>query len=97
MTNVVSITDFRNNISNYINKVIYNKDSILLKKRKSIVAEIIAYDRERRIEERNKLLSKLAGSWDKETTKFYLEYKREVAEENRKRKKKLIKILKGLK
>ncbi|MEK7495665.1 MAG: hypothetical protein AAB603_03685 [Patescibacteria group bacterium] len=43
MNNVVNISDFRNNISDYINRVIYNKDSFLLKKGKSIVARVVFY------------------------------------------------------
>ena len=43
MNNIVNISDFRNNISDYINRVIYNKDSFLLKKGKSIVAKVIVY------------------------------------------------------
>lgn len=43
MNNIVNISDFRNNISDYINRVIYNKDSFLLKKGKSIVAKVVVY------------------------------------------------------
>lgn len=43
MNNIVKISDFRNNISDYINRVIYNKDSFLLKKGKSIVARVVFY------------------------------------------------------
>lgn len=43
MDNIVNISEFRNNISDYINRVIYNKDSFLLKKGKSIVARVIVY------------------------------------------------------
>lgn len=43
MNNIVNVSDFRNNISDYINRVIYNKDSFLLKKGKSIVARVVFY------------------------------------------------------
>ncbi len=43
MSNIVNISDFRNNISDYINRVIYNKDSFLLKKGKLIVAKVVVY------------------------------------------------------
>ncbi|PJC30479.1 hypothetical protein CO051_05495 [Candidatus Roizmanbacteria bacterium CG_4_9_14_0_2_um_filter_39_13] len=43
MNNIISISDFRNNISDYINRVTYNKDSFLLKRGKSIVAKIVVY------------------------------------------------------
>ena len=43
MNNIVNISEFRNNISDYINRVIYNKDSFLLKKGKSIVTKVVFY------------------------------------------------------
>ncbi|MEK7633777.1 MAG: hypothetical protein AAB437_02955 [Patescibacteria group bacterium] len=43
MNNIVNVSDFRNNISDYINRVRYNKDSFLLKKGKSIVARVVFY------------------------------------------------------
>lgn len=43
MNNIVNISEFRNNISDYINRVIYNKDSFLLKKGKTIVAKVVVY------------------------------------------------------
>jgi len=47
MNNIVNISEFRNNISDYINRVIYNKDSFLLKKGKSIVAKVLIYKEEK--------------------------------------------------
>lgn len=44
MNNIVNISEFRNNISDYINRVIYNKDSFLLKKGKTIVAKVVVYN-----------------------------------------------------
>lgn len=38
--NVVPVTDLRNNISVYLNKVIYTGEDILIKKGKTIVAKI---------------------------------------------------------
>ena len=43
MANIVIISDFRNNISDYINRIVYNKNSFLLKRGKSIVAKIFYY------------------------------------------------------
>jgi len=43
MNNIVSVSDFCNNIFDYINLIIYNKDSFLLKRGKSIVAKIFYY------------------------------------------------------
>ena len=43
MNNIINISEFRNNISDYINRVIYNRDSFLLKKGKSIVAKVVFY------------------------------------------------------
>ncbi|NCO89020.1 hypothetical protein AUK04_02430 [Candidatus Roizmanbacteria bacterium CG2_30_33_16] len=47
MNNIVNISEFRNNISDYINRVIYNKDTFLLKKGKSIVAKVLIYREEK--------------------------------------------------
>lgn len=49
MNNIVKISDFRNNISDYINRVIYNKDSFLLKKGKSIVARVVFYKEQKEL------------------------------------------------
>ena len=55
MNNIVKISDFRNNISDYINRVIYNKDSFLLKKGKSIVARIVFYKEQKEYLTENKI------------------------------------------
>ncbi len=38
--NIVPVTDLRNNISVYLNKVVYSGEDILIKKGKNIVAKI---------------------------------------------------------
>ena len=63
MNNTVNITDFRNNIGTYIDKVIYNKEAFLIKKGKSIVAEVIAYDEKKKSRGRKEGLRKLVGLW----------------------------------
>ena len=60
MNNIVSISDFRNNISDYINRVVYNKDSFLLKKGKSIVAKVIVYKEKKELLTEDKI-KKYAG------------------------------------
>jgi len=60
MNNIVNISDFRNNISDYINRVIYNKDSFLLKKGKSIVAKIVVYKEQKELLTEDKI-KKYAG------------------------------------
>lgn len=47
MVNIVNISDFRNNISDYINRVVYKNDSFLLKRGRSIVAKVISYRKEK--------------------------------------------------
>lgn len=49
MNNIVKISEFRNNISDYINRVIYNKDSFLLKKGKLIVARVVFYKEQKEL------------------------------------------------
>ena len=60
MNNIISISDFRNNISDYINRVTYKKESFLLKKGKSIVAKVITYDKNKK-QIKNKSVSRFAG------------------------------------
>lgn len=60
MNNIVKISDFRNNISDYINRVIYNKDSFLLKKGKSIVARVVFYKEQKELLTEDKI-KKYAG------------------------------------
>jgi len=60
MSNIVNVSDFRNNISDYINRVRYNKDSFLLKKGKSIVARVIFYKEQKELLTEDKI-KKYAG------------------------------------
>jgi len=60
MNTIVNISDFRNNISDYINRVIYNKDSFLLKKGKSIVAKVVVYKEQKELLTEDKI-KKYAG------------------------------------
>jgi len=60
MNNIINISDFRNNISDYINRVIYNKDSFLLKKGKSIVAKVVVYKEQEELLTEDKI-KKYAG------------------------------------
>lgn len=94
MNTIVSVTDFRNNISDYLNMIIYKKNSIIIKRGKSIVAKVISYDKKKEVKERNALLMKLAGSWDKETLKFYKEYKKAIAVKEKEDWRKLEKMFK---
>lgn len=61
--NTVNITDFRNNIGTYIDKIIYNNEAFFIKKGKSIVAEVIAYDEKKKSTGRKEGLRKLIGLW----------------------------------
>lgn len=61
--NTVNITDFRNNIGIYIDKIVYNNETFLIKKGKSIVAEVVAYDEKKKSKGRKEGLRKLVGLW----------------------------------
>lgn len=64
MNNILSVTDFRNNMGIYIDKIIYNRESYFLKKGKSVVAKIIALeDRGVINKEKKSSLLRLAGLW----------------------------------
>lgn len=39
--NIVAVTDLRNNMSDYLNRVIYSGEDLYIKKGKSIVARIV--------------------------------------------------------
>ena len=41
--NTVNVSEFRNNIADYINRVIYKNESFLIKKGRSIVAKVVVY------------------------------------------------------
>lgn len=43
--NIVPVTDLRNNISIYLNKVVYTGEDIFIKKGKNIVAKIIKVEK----------------------------------------------------
>lgn len=60
MNNIVNISEFRNNISDYINRVRYKKDSFLLKKGKSIVAKVVFYKEQKELLTEDKI-KKYAG------------------------------------
>lgn len=68
MNNIVSISDFRNNISDYINRVVYNNDSILIKKGKKVVAKVAAYKKEDKTDFEAKI-KKYAGILSKDEAK----------------------------
>jgi len=38
--NVIAVSDFRNNLSDYLNRVVYSGEDIYIKKGKSVVAKI---------------------------------------------------------
>lgn len=44
MTTTVPVTDFRNNISDYLNRIIYKKESFVIKRGNTPVAKVVACD-----------------------------------------------------
>ncbi|EKE14539.1 MAG: hypothetical protein ACD_12C00439G0004 [uncultured bacterium] len=80
MNNIVNISDFRNNISDYINRVIYNKDSFLLKKGKSIVARVVFYKEQKEILTEGKI-KKYAGIWSDKEANLIRKYAKKLRKE----------------
>ena len=80
MNNIVNISDFRNNISDYINRVIYNKDSFLLKKGKSIVARVAFYKEQKEYLTEDKI-KKYAGIWSDKEANLIRKYARKLRKE----------------
>ena len=80
MNNIVNISDFRNNISDYINRVIYNKDSFLLKKGKSIVARVVFYKEQKELLTEDKI-KKYAGIWSDKEANVIRKYAKKLRKE----------------
>lgn len=80
MNNIVNISEFRNNISDYINRVIYNKDSFLLKKGKSIVAKVIFYKEQKELLTEDKI-KKYAGIWSDKEANMIRKYAKKLRKE----------------
>lgn len=55
MTNLINVSDFRNNISDYLNRVFYHNESFLLKKGKRIIAKVTVYDQKEEVLIENKI------------------------------------------
>lgn len=74
MSTIVNISDFRNNISDYINKVRYNKNSFLLKKGKLIVARVVYYkeQEESLIEDKIKKYAGILSDGEAKNMKKYM-------------------------
>lgn len=81
--NTVNITDFRNNIGTYIDKIVYNNETFFIKKGKSIVAEVVAYDERKRNKGRKEGLRKLVGLWKDIDWKKYKKAVEAIEKEDR--------------
>lgn len=80
MNNIINISEFRNNISDYINRVIYNKDSFLLKKGKTIVAKVVIYEEKQKNIGEDKI-KKFAGIWSKRDGNMIKQYAKKLRKE----------------
>jgi hypothetical protein len=76
--NIVSITDFRNNIADYLDKVVYTNEPILIKKGKSFLVEVSLFDNEKRRKSKKSNLFELAGLWKDIDTKKIKEALKEI-------------------
>jgi hypothetical protein len=63
MNDVVNVSDFRNNISDYINRLIYKNESFLLRKGKCIVAKVVFYNEKNKSKDGKNTIFELAGLW----------------------------------
>lgn len=90
MNTIVNITDFRNNIGTYIDKIFYNKESFLLKKGKTVVARIEAYGDNRSRTSAKEGLGKLAGLWEDIDLKKYNNRLRKIEKKDKEDMEKLI-------
>jgi len=79
MNNVVNISDFRNNISDYINRIIYKNESFLIKRGASVVVKVIAYKNDRKaIKDK---IKKFAGIWSEKDATTIKEYAKKMRKE----------------
>lgn len=60
MANLINVSDFRNNISDYLNRVLYHNESFLLKKGKRIIAKVTGYNKSEEVLTEDKI-KKYAG------------------------------------
>lgn len=95
MNTIVNITDFRNNIGTYIDMIFYNKESYLLKKGKTVVARIAAYEEEKSKENAKEGLKKLAGLWEDMDFKKYNNILGKIEKKDRKDMAKLVSFSKS--
>lgn len=64
--NIINVTEFRNNIGTYIDRLIYNNEEFLLKKGNKVVAKVSTYN-EKNKSKKMTTFRDLAGLWDSET------------------------------
>jgi len=77
MNNIVNVSDFRNHISDYINRIIYKNDSFLLKKGKTVVVKVTAYNRKEKAVNDKKAKS-FVGIWDNKDGEIIKKYARRL-------------------
>lgn len=80
MVNIVNISNFRNNISDYINRVLYKNDSFLLKRGKSIVAKVVRYKGKEESINKDKI-SKYSGIWNDHDASIIKKYAKKLRKE----------------
>ena len=78
--NTVNVSEFRNNIADYINRVIYKNESFLIKKGKSIVAKVSVYKEKKEYVTEDKI-KKYAGIWSDKEANMVRKYARKLRRE----------------
>ncbi|OGK15729.1 hypothetical protein A2774_00595 [Candidatus Roizmanbacteria bacterium RIFCSPHIGHO2_01_FULL_39_12c] len=79
MNNIVKVSDFRNNISDYLNRIIYKNESFLIKKGNSIVAKVTIYKKTG--ESIQDKIKKYAGIWSVKDADLIGKYARKLRKE----------------
>ncbi|MEK9201298.1 MAG: type II toxin-antitoxin system prevent-host-death family antitoxin [Patescibacteria group bacterium] len=76
MTNTISVSQLRNDISEYLNRVRYNNDVLIVKKGNTPVAKIIAIDSSPSTNWPNDYLKLLKNPWANSDSVKYLKNQR---------------------
>lgn len=90
MKNAVNVSEFRNNIATYIDKIIYHDASYLIKKGNKVVARIIPHQEAEHFRKKIRkqslkdALMNLAGAWSEEDVEGFEKDRQKIKEISKK-------------
>ena len=78
--NIINVSEFRNNISEYLNRLVYKNEAFLLKRGKKIIAKVDAYKDKNDLSMDEKI-KKFAGIWNDNDATTIRKYARKLRTE----------------